>query len=197
MTLKIGQIAPDFEQDTGNGSLRFHEWIQGAWCVLFSCPSDQVAKTGVLARASLAEATLRRAQWKRRSVKLVGIGRRTSDGQARWQEELARNHGVLLNFPVVADADGTVSKIYRINDADTDPAFEKCHVFVIDAGRKVRLVRTYPAAMGCDFVSLQVAIDELQRADAVQAAGSSGSAGMAGDAPRSGSAGTGTAASYA
>lgn len=167
VTLKTGQIAPDFEQDTGNGSLRFHTWIQGSWCLLFSCPSDQVAKSNPLALASLAEAALRRAQWSRRKVKLIGLGTRSSDGQARWQEEVARTHGVTLNFPVIADADRMVAKLYRIADAEiAELVQEKCHAFLIDPSRKVRLVRTYPAALGCDFISLQVAIDELQRADA-------------------------------
>jgi alkyl hydroperoxide reductase subunit AhpC len=185
--LRIGQIAPNFEQDTGNGSLRFHEWIQGAWCLLFSCPSDQAAKASPVALASLTEATRRGPEWKQRNVKLIGLGRRSSDGQARWQEELARSHDLVLNFPVVADADRTVSRLYRIQDADieTDPAQEKCHVLVIDPSRKIRLARTYPAAMGCDFVSLQVAIDELQRADAHQTE------------KRASCSGTETAASYA
>jgi alkyl hydroperoxide reductase subunit AhpC len=195
VTLKIGQIAPDFEQDTSNGSLRFHEWIQGAWSVLFSFPSDQAAKSSPLALASLADGALRRAQWKRRNVKLIGLSRRTSDAQARRQEELSRTHGVVLDFPVIADADGTVTKLYHIDDADMDsaPSREKCHVFVTDPSKRVRLVRTYPAAMGCDFVSLQVAIDEMQRAEQR----SSGGASVGDDTASAGASDAGSGARYA
>lgn len=168
MTLQIGQITPDFEQDTSNGSLRLHEWIQGWWCLLFTCPSDLTTKAHALALAGLAEAALRRTQWERRRVRLIGLGNRSSDAQARWAEEFARSQGIALNFPVIADGDRMVSKLYRIATAESgskQDMQEKSHAFVIDAGRKIRLVRTYPAPLGCDFAGLQSAIDDLQRAD--------------------------------
>ncbi len=201
VTLQIGQIAPDFEQDTSNGSLRLHEWIQGSWCLLFSCPSDRVAKESPRVLASLADAASRQAQWKRRRVRLIGLAVRSSDGQARWQEDLARNHGVTLNFPVVADADRLVSRLYSIDDANTDQTRamqEKCHVFVIDPYRMIRLARTYPAKRGCDFADVQAAIDKLQKAEARSQQSTGQSTGTsAGGAPRSTSAAAGSVASYA
>lgn len=181
MELEIGQITPDFEQDTSNGSLRLHEWIKGWWCLLFTFPSDATTKAHPLALVGLAEAALRRPQWEKRRVKLIGLSNRSSDAQARWAEEFALSEGIILNFPVVADGDRMVAKLYRIATAEIDghDMREMSHAIVIDACRKIRLVRTYPAALGCDFAGLQSAIDEMQRADQASPTAASRSAGEA------------------
>ncbi len=180
VTLQIGQIAPDFEQDTTNGSIRFHEWIRGSWCLLFSCPAAQPAELNLHVLAGLAEAVLRGSQWAWRGVRLIGVAARSSDNQARWQDDVARMHGLVLNFPVIADGDRSVSRLYRIAGADADrpAANQKCHVFVIDPNRRIRLIEAYSAALGCDFAVLQETIAKLRKGDARAAQASVFPAGM-------------------
>jgi len=129
MMVKAGDIAPDFEQDTLNGSIRFHEWIGRSWCLLFSM-------------SDMASASRLGAEWSRRGVKLVGL----STGAA------APEASEGLKFPVVADGDCTVSRLYGGLPAGA--------VFLIDPDKRVRLARTYPPDR-CDFNELLRLLDGL------------------------------------
>ncbi|MBV8393578.1 MAG: redoxin domain-containing protein [Alphaproteobacteria bacterium] len=153
MTLQLGQIAPDFEQDTTNGSVRFHQWLGGSWCLLFDYSTDRVAD-GI-------EAARLKPEWSKRSVKVIGLSAGSSDDLADRQREVEQSQGFTLNFPVIADADRTVAALYGTmrNGAAR-------HVFLIDADKTIRLMRTYAAAAGCDFAEILRAIDDLQRGEA-------------------------------
>jgi alkyl hydroperoxide reductase subunit AhpC len=161
VTLQIGQTAPDFEQDTTNGSIRFHDWIRRSWCVLFSHPRDFTPAC----ITELAEAARLKPEWSKRGVKLIGLSIDSSDGQARWEKAIAQTLGLALNFPVIADADRMVSTLYGMVHADTEQALTVRRVFVIDADKKIRLMLTYPPSTGCDFGEMLRLIDRLQLFD--------------------------------
>jgi alkyl hydroperoxide reductase subunit AhpC len=157
VTLHVGQVAPDFEQDTTNGSIRFHEWISGSWCLLFSHPQD-FAPASI---AELATATLMKPEWSGRGIRVIGLCVGSSDGHAQWQRTLEAIGGFTLNFPVIADADRTVSTLYGMTRADTDPSPPR-HVFLIDPHKKIRVMCTYAPSTGCNFKEMLLAFDDLQ-----------------------------------
>lgn len=153
--VRPGDIAPDFEQDTANGSIRFHEWLNRSWCVMFGHPGGVTPATA----EEYAAAARTKADWSRRGVKLIALSAGSSDGHARWEKQLLEAEGWSPNFPVIADADGMVSRLYRLAERSA---------FVIDPDKKVRLTRTYPAGTLCDFQELLAIVDRLQGADAAQ-----------------------------
>jgi thioredoxin-dependent peroxiredoxin len=157
--LRPGRTAPDFEQDTTNGSIRFHDWIKGAWCVLFSHSADLETATV----RELGEAARLRPEWSRRGIKVIGLSIGSSDTHARWERDLVESHGLVLNFPVIADADRSVSTLYNLAPADTNFSAAMRHVCVIDPDKKLRLVQTYAATGGRDFNDVLRAVDDLQR----------------------------------
>jgi alkyl hydroperoxide reductase subunit AhpC len=158
MTLRLGQTAPDFEQDTANGSIRFHEWLGASWCMLFSHPQNftPVSATELAAVARLAP------EWARRGVKVVGLSADTAEGHIAWLADVEDAQSCTVGFPVIADCDRTVSALYGLADGATIvPA-----IFVIDPAKIVRLIMAYPACTGRNFVEILRAIDSLQLADA-------------------------------
>lgn len=143
----LGQVAPDFEQDTTNGSIRFHQWIARSWCLLFSPVST----------AKLVEATRLRPEWSKRGIKPIGLSVGSSDNLAVWVQEVERAHNFVLGFPVIADADRTVSMLYGL-----DLSLTANGVFVIDSDKNIRLMPGRPPAIGCLDKVLRT-IDCLQR----------------------------------
>jgi len=161
LLLQIGQTAPDFEQDTANGSLCFHDWINGFWCVLFSYPAD----LGAAGTSELVAIARRKPDWSKRGVKIICLSVDSSDGQASRANDLRRSQGLALNFPVIADADRAVSTLYGIVSSGLDASSSMRHLFVIDPEKKVRAIRTYQAADGCDFDEILRTIDDLRDRD--------------------------------
>ncbi len=141
MSIQAGDIAPDFEQDTINGSIRFHEWMGRSWCILFSQP--------VPAGTELAEMARLKPEWTRRGVKVVGLAVDRCDAPA--------------NFPVIADADRAVASLYGVARPGDSAVLRR--VYVIDPDKKVRLVRTFPPGMACDFTEMLTMVDCLKLAD--------------------------------
>ena len=157
MTIRLGETAPDFEQDTANGSVRFHEWAGASWCVLFSHPRSftPVFATEIAAMARLA------GEWARRGVKVICLSVDTAENQIRWAADVEETQGCAIDFPMIADSDGAVSALYGL----TGPAPSMRSIFVIDPARLVRLVLSYPSSTGCSFAEILRAIDSLQLAD--------------------------------
>lgn len=152
LTLQPGETAPDFEQDTTNGSIRFHQWLGDSWGVLFSYSTDRTADA--------VEAARLKPEWSRRSVKVIGLSAGSSDDLAGRQKEAEQIHGFTLNFPLIADADRAVSTLYG-----TMRNAAARHVFLIDQDKTIRATRTYAAARGCDFAEILRTIDDLQKND--------------------------------
>ena len=162
MTVRQGDIAPDFEQDTLNGSIRFHEWMGRSWCILFSQPSD-AAPAGATGASPLAQMARLKPEWNRRGVKVVGLSVPPSSGNDGPGSDGNDGDGWALNFPVVTDADRSVSTLYGMNDADGETIRRR--VYVIDPDKRVRLVRSYREDSGRDFTEMLRVLDGMRLAD--------------------------------
>ncbi len=162
MTIQLGQIAPDFEQDSTVGRIRFHEWLGNSWGVLFSHPKDFTpvctTELGVVARL--------KPEWEKRNVKVIGLSVDPADRHHGWEKDIAETQGAAVNFPMLADPDRKVSNLYGMVHPDADPTVTVRSVFVIDPNKKVRLTLTYPPSAGRNFDEILRVIDSLQLTDA-------------------------------
>jgi alkyl hydroperoxide reductase subunit AhpC len=161
MTIQLGQIAPDFEQDTTQGRIRFHEWLGNSWGVLFSHPKDftPVCTTELGAVARLGP------EWKKRNVKVIGLSVDPVESHHRWEGDIEETQGSAVDFPMIADPDRTVSNLYGMVHPEADPTITVRSVFVIDPNKKVRLSLTYPPSAGRNFAEVLRVIDSLQLTD--------------------------------
>jgi alkyl hydroperoxide reductase subunit AhpC len=162
MTMQLGEIAPDFEQDSTQGRIRFHEWLGNSWGVLFSHPKDFTP----VCTTELAEVAQLKGEWDRRGVKPIGLSVDPADSHKGWEKDIEETQGQALNFPVLADADRKVSELYGMIHPAADPAVTVRTVFVIDPAKKIRLMLTYPPSTGRNFREILRAIDSLQLTDA-------------------------------
>ena len=161
MTIRLGDTAPDFEQDSTEGRIRFHDWAGDSWVVLFSHPKDftPVCTTELGALAKL------KPEFDRRNVKVIGLSVDPVDSHWRWVVDIAETQGAALNFPLLADADRKVSDLYGMIHPNASDTFTVRSVFIIDPDKKVRLTLTYPAATGRNFEEILRVIDSLQLTD--------------------------------
>jgi alkyl hydroperoxide reductase subunit AhpC len=167
MTIKIGDTAPDFEAETTEGRIRFHDWIEGSWAVLFSHPKDftPVCTTELGYMAKI------KPEFDRRNVKIMGLSVDPVDSHARWAEDIAQTQGYAPNYPMVGDSDLGVSKLYGMLPAETaggaadrTPADNQTvrNVFVVGPDKKIKLVLVYPMTTGRNFDEVLRVIDSLQ-----------------------------------
>ena len=167
MALTIGDDAPDFEVDTTEGRIRFHEWIGDSWAVLFSHPRDftPVCSTELGYMASI------KPEFDKRDTKIIGLSVDPPGNHEKWSEDIEAITGSGLNFPLIADTDFAVSKAYGMLPADVDgdptqrtPAQNATlrNVFVVGPDKKVKLVLIYPMTTGRNFDEVLRVIDSLQ-----------------------------------
>ena len=161
MAIQLGQIAPDFEQDSTEGRIRFHEWLGDSWGILFSHPKDYTP----VCTTELAEAARLKPEWAKRNVKVIGLSVDPASSHQGWEKDIEETQGQKVNFPIVADADQTVSKLYDMVHPLADPTVTVRSVFVIDPAKKVRLTMTYPPSAGRNFQEILRAVDSLQLTD--------------------------------
>lgn len=162
MTIQLGQIAPDFEQDSTEGRLRFHEWLGEKWGLLFSHPKNFTP----VCTTELGEVAKLRAEWDRRNVKPIGLSIDPVEAHHKWEDDIEETQGASLDFPMIADPDEKVASLYGMIHKDCDPAVTVRSVFVIDPTKRVRLILTYPPSTGRNFHEVLRAIDSLQLTDA-------------------------------
>ena len=162
MAIQLGQIAPDFEQDSTQGKIRFHQWLGNSWGVLFSHPKDYTP----VCTTELAEVARLKPEWDKRNVKAIGLSVDPADSHKGWEKDIEETQGQALNFPVLADADRKVSDLYGMVHPDADPSITVRSVFIIDPNKKVRLMLTYPPSTGRNFDEILRVIDSLQLTDA-------------------------------
>lgn len=162
MTLQLGDTAPDFEAQTTEGSIRFHEWAGDRWIVLFSHPKNftPVCTTELGAVAKL------KPEFDRRNVKVIGLSVDAVDDHHRWAQDIQETQGAALNFPLIADHDRTVADLYGMVHPNASDTLTVRSVFVIDPQKKLRLTLTYPASTGRNFAEVLRTIDSLQLTDA-------------------------------
>jgi thioredoxin-dependent peroxiredoxin len=167
MALQIGDTAPDFEAETTEGRIKFHDWIGDSWAVLFSHPKDftPVCTTELGYMASI------KPEFDRRGVKIVGLSVDPVDRHAEWAKDIEETQGTAPNYPVIADTDFNVSKLYGMLPAATEgdptartPADNQTvrNVFVIGPDKKVKLILIYPMTTGRNFDEVLRVIDSLQ-----------------------------------
>lgn len=158
MALQLGDLAPDFTQDSTEGPIRFHQWIEGKWAVLFSHPRDF---TPVCTTELAAAARLKR-DFDARGVKVVGLSVDSVDDHRRWSKDIEETQGTAPNFPMLADADRKVANLYGMIHPNASDTMTVRSVFVIGPDKKVKLTLTYPASTGRNFDEVLRVIDSLQ-----------------------------------
>ncbi len=167
MALPIGAVAPDFEAETTEGKIKFHDWIGNSWAMLFSHPKDftPVCTTELGALARL------KPEFDKRGVKLMGLSVDPVDRHSKWAEDIKETQGAAPNYPMIGDTDYNVSKLYDMLPASTsgDPLkrtpadnLTVRNVFVIGPDKKIKLVLVYPMTTGRNFQEILRAIDSLQ-----------------------------------
>ena len=167
MPLPIGAEAPDFEAETTEGRIKFHDWIGNNWALLFSHPKDftPVCTTELGALAKL------KPEFDKRGVKLMGLSVDPVDNHAKWSIDIKETQGAAPNYPMIGDTDYKVSKLYDMLPAAVsgDPAKRTAadnqtvrNVFVIGPDKKIKLVLVYPMTTGRNFQEILRAIDSLQ-----------------------------------
>jgi alkyl hydroperoxide reductase subunit AhpC len=161
MSLQLGQIAPDFEQQSTQGLLRFHDWLGDSWGVLFSHPKDFTP----VCTTELGEVARLKPDWDKRRVKVLGLSVDPVDSHLGWEKDIEETQGHALNFPMLADADKKVSALYGMIHSDADPTVTVRAVYVVDPLKKIRLVLIYPPSSGRNFAEILRAIDSLQLTD--------------------------------
>ena len=161
MTLQLGDVAPDFTQESSAGPILFHAWLGTSWGVLFSHPRDFTP----VCTTELAEAARLKPEFERRNVKLLGLSVDSVAAHRGWFDDIAQTQGHALNFPVLADADRTVASLYGMIHPNADPALTVRAVYVIAPDKRVRLVLSYPPNTGRNFAEILRAIDSLQLTD--------------------------------
>lgn len=161
MTLHIGDITPDFEIDTTQGKIKFHDWIGDSWCFFFSHPADftPVCTTEMGRTAHLAK------EFEARNTKPLGLSTDTVEEHKKWILDVNHSQNTTLEFPIVADPDHKVAELYdMIHPGESDTAAVRT-VFIIDPDKKIRLMMTYPLNVGRNFDEILRVIDALQFAD--------------------------------
>ena len=161
MSIQLGQIAPDFEQDSTDGRIRFHDWLGASWGVLFSHPKDFTP----VCTTELGEVARLKPEFERRGVKVIGLSVDTLDNHGRWNQDIADVTGSTVNFPMISDIGRTVSDLYGMVHPEADPALTVRSVFVIDPAKKVRMMLAYPPSAGRSFPEILRVIDSLQLTD--------------------------------
>jgi len=167
MALQLGDIAPDFEADTTEGRIRFHDWLGNSWGVIFSHPKDftPVCTTELGYMAKI------KPEFDKRGVKIIGLSVDPIDLHKKWSEDIKETQGVAPNFPMIGDPDLSIAKLYGMLPASTNgtsqgrtPADNQTvrNVFVIGPDKKIKLILVYPMTPGRNFDEVLRVIDSLQ-----------------------------------
>jgi thioredoxin-dependent peroxiredoxin len=167
MALQLGDTAPDFEADTTEGRIKFHDWLGDSWAVMFSHPRNftPVCTTELGYMAAI------KPEFDRRGVKIIGLSVDPVGNHEQWSKDIEETQGTAINYPLIGDADFSVSKLYGMlpSDVDGDPTSRTPadnqtvrNVFVIGPDKKVKLILIYPMTTGRNFDEVLRVIDSLQ-----------------------------------
>jgi thioredoxin-dependent peroxiredoxin len=161
MTLRLGDSAPDFEQDSSIGRLKFYDWAGDSWIVLFSHPADftPVCTTELGLTAKL------KPEFDKRNVKALALSVDAADSHKSWIADIEATQDTVVGFPIIADADRKVATLYDMIHPEQSATATVRSVFIIDPKKKVRLTFTYPMSTGRNFDEVLRVIDALQLTD--------------------------------
>ena len=161
MSIRLGDTAPDFTQDSSEGSINFYEWLGDSWGVLFSHPADYtpVCTTELGLTAKLKD------EFAKRHVKAIALSVDDAESHKGWINDINETQGCQVNFPILADKDRKVSELYGFIHPNASDTLTVRSLVIIDPNKKVRLIITYPASTGRNFDEILRVIDSLQLTD--------------------------------
>jgi len=158
MSLRLGDIAPDFTAETTQGTINFHEWLGDSWGMLFSHPADFTP----VCTTELGKTALLKDDFAQRGVKVIAVSVDDLASHSKWVPDIEEVNGVKVNFPIIADADRNVATLYDMIHPNASEKATVRSVFIIGPDKKVKLTLTYPASTGRNFIELLRVIDSLQ-----------------------------------
>jgi alkyl hydroperoxide reductase subunit AhpC len=158
MTLRLGDIAPDFTAETTMGTINFHEWLGDSWGMLFSHPADFTP----VCTTELGRTAALKGEFEKRNVKVLAVSVDPVDSHNEWIKDIEETQHVKMNFPIIADADRKVAELYDMIHPNADEKFTVRTVFIIGPDKKIKLTLTYPPSTGRNFLELIRVIDSLQ-----------------------------------
>ncbi len=157
-TVRLGDIAPDFEAETSQGNIKFHEWIGDSWCILFSHPADFTP----VCTTELGTVANYYPEFQKRNVKVIALSVDGIDSHMEWIKDINETQNTTVNFPIIADEDKRVAELYDMIHPNASESFTVRSVFIIGPDKKIKLTLTYPASTGRNFDELLRVIDSLQ-----------------------------------
>jgi alkyl hydroperoxide reductase subunit AhpC len=160
-TLQLGDVAPDFKAETTMGLIKFHEWLDGSWCIFFSHPKDftPVCTTELGYTAKLAP------EFKKKNTKPIALSVNDLETHLKWIKDINETQKTEVNFPMIADHNKEVANLYGMIHPQASDTTTVRSVFIIDPAKKIRLSLTYPAATGRNFNEILRALHALQLTD--------------------------------
>jgi alkyl hydroperoxide reductase subunit AhpC len=158
MSLRLGDIAPDFQADTTQGPISFHEWIGDSWVLFFSHPADFTP----VCTTELGKTALLHGEFEKRGVKAIAISVDSLDSHNKWVPDIEEVNHVEMNFPIIADPEKKVAILYDMIHPNASEKATVRSVFIIGPDKKIKLTLTYPASTGRNFNEILRVIDSLQ-----------------------------------
>lgn len=160
-TLRLGDVAPDFEQDSSVGRIRFYDYLGDSWGVLFSHPADFTP----VCTTELGYTAIVSGEFAKRNVKVIAVSVDDADSHNKWIEDINDTQKTTVNYPILADKDRKVATLYDMIHPNASATVTVRSVFIIDPQKKIRLTLTYPASTGRNFDEILRVIDSLQLTD--------------------------------
>ena len=161
MALRLGDEAPNFQAETTEGDINFHDWIGDGWAILFSHPADYTP----VCTTELGYTAKLKPEFEKRGVKIIAISVDSLEDHRGWINDINETQNTTVNFPIIADPDRAVATAYDMIHPNAAEKFTVRSVFVIDPNKKIRLTITYPPATGRNFDEILRVVDALQLTD--------------------------------
>jgi len=158
MSLRLGDIAPDFEANTTQGPIKFHEWLGDSWGLLFSHPADFTP----VCTTELGKTALLQGEFQKRNVKVLAVSVDDIDSHNRWIPDINEVNNTEVNFPIIADEGRKVAELYDMIHPNASEKATVRSVFIIGPDKKIKLTLTYPASTGRNFNEIIRVVDSLQ-----------------------------------
>jgi alkyl hydroperoxide reductase subunit AhpC len=157
-SLRLGDIAPDFEAETTQGKIKFHDWLGDSWGILFSHPADFTP----VCTTELGTVANYYPEFEKRNVKVIALSVDGLDSHMEWIKDINETQNTTVNFPIIADEDKHIAELYDMIHPNANESFTVRSVFIIGPDKKIKLMLTYPASTGRNFDELIRVIDSLQ-----------------------------------
>ncbi|MDI5886329.1 MULTISPECIES: peroxiredoxin [Flavobacterium] len=157
-TLRLGDNAPDFEAETSQGKIKFHDWLGDSWGILFSHPADFTP----VCTTELGTVANYYPEFEKRNVKVIALSVDGVDSHMEWIKDINETQNTTVNFPIIADEDKRIAELYDMIHPNASESFTVRSVFIIGPDKKIKLMMTYPASTGRNFDELLRVVDSLQ-----------------------------------